>query len=603
MSAQEKNNIKIPEQQDEKLPVEQSSSDDKNKSIIDLLLEKNVLTKDQLNIAVAELYRRKDNSRLLDVIIQMGFVPELSISEIISGQKKSKSVVNLSEVYIDPNLLKKIPEDFAKKNHVIAISEDERIVKVVVADLFDIFILDQVASFFPTKKVKPFKASRNEIIDVIDRSYKHSINVIDIIDELDAMSFAGQDISDAKISPIPRLVEAIMAQSIRLDASDIHFEPDEYFVRVRIRIDGVLMNKISFHVKYWNPVCVRLKIMSSMNIAESRKPQDGGISMTFFGRKIDFRVSSIPTVHGENFVLRILDNTKSITTLHDLGYSKRNQELIDLILKKPEGILIVTGPTGSGKTTTLYSILAKINNVQDNIMTLEEPVEYQIPMIRQSEINPRAGFDFNSGLRALLRQDPDIIFLGEIRDEETARTALRASSTGHQVFSTLHTNNALAAITRLLDIGVEGYLLADSLIGVVAQRLTRTLCVKCKEKTLMSDLDKEMFGLKKDKDYTIYKSVGCEHCLFTGYKGRVVISEVLYIDDELKFAIAEGKSMKDMIMAANRDGFMPMQKDGIIKILQGLTTFEELSSVVDMTLYIKRRKKLEERGSTAEKQQ
>lgn len=560
------------------------------KDVVQILVDKNVITKDQLKTALEEYKMRTDDSRLIDVILDLGFIPESALIEIISGNKEQEDdFIDVRKLFIDTNILRLIPQEFANEHKVIVAQETDEHFVIVTSDIYNIFVLDRLSSMLKGKKMIVKRGKMTDIQDIIDRAYKYSSNVLDILEEIDSMAFSGIDLeSDPKNSPIPRFIDAIMADAVKIRASDIHIEPGEYFVRVRLRIDGVLVNRFNFHIKHWDAVCVRLKIISEMNIAESRKPQDGGISMVFFGRKIDFRVSSIPTVFGENFVLRILDNSKSITTLEELGYTARSIEMVDLMLKKPEGIIIVTGPTGSGKTTTLYSILDSINSIHDNIMTLEEPVEYRLPIIRQSEINHKAGFDFGSGLRSLLRQDPDIIFLGEIRDQETAMTALRASATGHQVFSTLHTNSAMAAITRLLDIGIESYLLADAIVGIIAQRLTRKLCDKCKVKTVMSPHHKEIFGLKKDRDYYIYQKKGCAECDNIGFRGRIVVAETLFVNEEFKFALAERASIKELSQILHNTGFISMQKDGIMKILSGHTTIEELSNVVDMTSYFSR---------------
>ena len=359
-----------------------------------------------------------------------------------------------------------------------------------------------------------------------------------------------------------------------------------------VRIDGVLIQKTIIHKNYWSAICVRIKVLSGMNIAESRRPQDAAITMNIFNRSIDFRVSSIPTIYGENFVLRVLDKTKSLTSLNLLGYSKHNLKLIDLALKKPEGIIIATGPTGSGKTTTLYSIMKKINAVEKNIMTLEDPVEYKMPLIRQSEINERAGLTFATGLRSLLRQDPDIILLGEIRDIETAQNAVRASITGHQVFSTLHTNSAITAVNRLIDMGIPAYMLAGSLNAVVSQRLVRSLCPYCKKKKVLNDAMKKALNLDIEKDYNMYTPTGCSKCNNIGYKGRSAVSEVLFINDALNMVIAENPTLKRTTEIAMKSGFIPIADDCIANVVNGSTSWDEVCRVVDMTKYIDRLEKI-----------
>jgi general secretion pathway protein E/type IV pilus assembly protein PilB len=380
-----------------------------------------------------------------------------------------------------------------------------------------------------------------------------------------------------------RLVDAVLNDAVHHGASDLHFEPEAQFLRVRYRIDGKMVQIRSVHKDYWSAIAVRIKIMSGMNIAETRKPQDGRIESEILGRKIDFRVSTQPTINGENIVMRILDEKQSVITLDKLGFSNHCIDILKKIVKRPEGVIILTGPTGSGKTTTLYTILNYINSIDKNIMTLEDPVEYHIPLIRQSNIKNDIGMDFATGIKAILRQDPDVILVGEIRDKETAVTAIQAAMTGHQVYSSLHTNDALSAIPRLMNIGVPNYLMAGSLIGIIAQRLARKLCVHCKKEAPIDDYERKLLGNRFAVVTKLFKAVGCDKCSGSGYKGRIAISEILPFDRELDEMVVQAQTRKDMLKYALSKGFIPMVEDGLEKVVEGIIDLKELTRVVDLT--------------------
>lgn len=381
-----------------------------------------------------------------------------------------------------------------------------------------------------------------------------------------------------------RLINGLMADAVQRDASDIHFEPEEGFLRIRYRIDGVLRQVRSLHESYWPAMVVRLKVISGMNIAESRAPQDGRVSMSLMGRPIDFRVASQPTTYGENVVLRVLDRRKGIVPLENLGMSSSNLHAIKLMLAKPEGVILVTGPTGSGKTTTLYSVLNHINTEGVNIMTMEDPVEYPMPMIRQTSINEAAKMGFAEGIRSMMRQDPDVILVGEIRDAVTAEMAFRASMTGHQVFSTLHTNSAVGSMSRLSDLGVLPDILADNLIGILAQRLIRKLCNKCKKPQEIGELERKLLGLDPEVgNITVFEADGCSSCGYTGYKGRIAIVEILRINDYMKKLISNKTSGHEISKAAKATGFKTLADDACRRVLEGITSLDEITRKVDLT--------------------
>jgi len=379
-------------------------------------------------------------------------------------------------------------------------------------------------------------------------------------------------------------VNALLSDAVKRGASDIHLEPEEGFLRFRYRIDGVLRQVRSLHRNFWSSIAVRVKVMSGMDIAETRAPQDGRISLTLSGRPIDFRVATIPTVHGENIVLRILDRQKGLVPLEGLGLEDDLVATLKLMVARPEGILLVTGPTGSGKTTTLYSILNYLNDESVNIMTLEDPVEYPMASVRQTSVNDAVRLDFASGVRALLRQDPDIILVGEIRDFDTATMAFRAAMTGHQVFSTLHTNSALGAIPRLLDIGIRAEIMAGNIIGIIAQRLVRRLCQQCKTAYEPGQVERHLLGLADGVDAPpIYRANGCVYCDGLGYQGRMAILELLKFDRELDDLVVRSVGRRELTEAAMHKGFRSLADAGVTQILRGETSLDELSRVVDLT--------------------
>jgi general secretion pathway protein E/type IV pilus assembly protein PilB len=367
-------------------------------------------------------------------------------------------------------------------------------------------------------------------------------------------------------------------------ASDIHFEPEQNFLRSRYRIDGVLRQIRSLHKTYWPAMAVRIKVMSKMNIAETRAPQDGRISLSLTGRQVDFRVASQITTHGENIVLRILDRQKGIVPLDQLGLQPDQLAMLKRMIARPEGIILVTGPTGSGKTTTLYSILNHINHDGVNIMTLEDPVEYPMTLIRQTSVNEAAKLDFGNGIRSLMRQDPDIILVGEIRDEDTAQMAFRAAMTGHQVYSTLHSNSAIGAVPRLVDIGLSSEIMAGNIIGVVAQRLVRRLCRHCRQPYEANPAECRLLGHKGEgKTPTLFRAVGCDHCDYQGYRGRIAIMELLKVDGEIDELMAHRATARELLKAAVARGFKTLADDGVRRVLDGSTALDELMRVVDLT--------------------
>ena len=555
----------------------------------EILVEEGLITQDQLRIALTE--QKKSKQPLGKVFVQLGFVTEAVMRDAL-GEASGQETVDLANVVVDPDAIRIIPKDVAQRHSVLPITldKDKNVLTLAMADIFNVVALDQINALLGGRyDIKPLATSESELNTAIDQFYGFELSVDGILQELETgeadrtkLRVEGGEYSQ----PLVRLVDALISDAVKRGASDIHFEPEHGFLRIRYRIDGVLRQVRIIHVNYWAGMAVRMKVMSGMNIAETRAPQDGRISLNISGRSVDFRVACHPTTHGENFVLRILDRQKGIVPLDKLGLTDESLIAVKLMMARPNGIILVTGPTGSGKTTTLYSMLNHVNNEGVNIMTLEDPVEYPMTMIRQTSVSDAAKLDFANGIRSLMRQDPDIILVGEIRDEDTAEMALRAAMTGHQVFSTLHTNSALGAIPRLFDIGVKADILAGNIIGVVAQRLVRRVCRHCRAPYAPSEVELRLIGRGNNGAGTngmLYRSVGCEKCDQSGYKGRIALLEVLRFDAELDELVARRASLRELDNLARRRGFRPLVDDGIRRVVEGVTTIDEVSRVVDLT--------------------
>ncbi len=563
------------------------SAQPKPKRIGDLLIEKGALTQDQLNIALIE-QKKSTNKPLGKIIVSLGFATEAVVRDAL-GEALGQESIDLSKVVVDSELLKLVDKDVARRYRVLPISLDtkRRILTVAMSDTFNVVAIDQLRALLGGSiEIAPVLAGESEIETAIDNFYGFELSVDGILREIetgqiDYSSMQGE--SDEYSQPLVRLVDAILSDAVKKSASDIHFEPENGFLRIRYRIDGVLRQVRSLHHNYWSAIAVRLKVISGMNIAETRAPQDGRISLSLFGRPIDFRVSAQPTTYGENIVLRILDRSKGIVPLDKLSLSNSSLTSLRLMMARPEGLILVTGPTGSGKTTTLYSMLNYVNDETVNIMTLEDPVEYPMAMIRQTSVNVAAKLDFATGIRSMMRQDPDIILVGEIRDEDTADMALRAAMTGHQVYSTLHTNSAIGAIPRLLDLGIVPDILAGNIIGIIGQRLVRKLCEHCKTEDSPNELEKTLLGLNEDDAVTVHRANGCDACHHYGYKGRMAITELLKVDREIDDLISRRATQSELYNRALEKGFEPLAEDALKRVLDGSTTLEEASRVVDLT--------------------
>jgi general secretion pathway protein E/type IV pilus assembly protein PilB len=516
----------------------------------------------------------------------MGFVDVEVVREAV-GSYVGYASMSLKEVVPDPKALVLISETFAHNYLLMPISIKDNCLKVAMANPGDILVLDKLKRHLqnPNIQVQPVLVVESEIHNAIDNYYGYELSIEGILKELET---GKADISSISANneysqPMVRLVDNLLTDAVKQNASDIHFEPEEDYIRIRYRIDGVLQEIRLLHKMFWSGLVVRLKVMSELDLTEQRIPQDGRMSLIVHGRRIDFRVSSLPGTHGENFVLRILDREKGIVPLDDLGLDQESYDELKIMMGRPTGIMLVTGPTGSGKTTTLYSILNELNDVGVNIMTLEDPVEYPMSLIRQTPVNEEIGMTFAAGIKALLRQDPDIILIGEIRDAETAEMAIRAAMTGHQVFATLHTNSAIGAIPRLLDIGVSRSIMSGNMIGIMAQRLARKLCEHCKEPYEPEEFEKQLLSFEPNDEYQLYKAKGCEKCGGVGYKGRLAVLETLRFTSEMDDLFLEGASQHALLEKAIENGFSTMAQSGIRWVKKGKTTLEEISRVVNLT--------------------
>ncbi len=556
------------------------------KQLGEFLVEKGLITPDQLRVALTE--QKQSNERIGKVIARLGLVPESVVRDMLAEMLRVESI-DLSKVVPDAAAVALLPEDAARRFRVlpVAFNPVTRILTMAMADTFDVVARDQVSAMLGGQiEIRTLLASEAEIQGAIENFYDKELSLAAILQEIDSPAPGRGAVArgaDNLTQPMVRLIDALLGDAVRRRASDVHIEPEDGFVRVRYRVDGVLHQVSTVHRKFLAAIVVRIKVMAGMDITETRAPQDGHIALTIGGRPVDFRVATQPTIHGENIVLRILDRRAGIVPLDGLGLPDDQLTLLKMLLARPEGVILVTGPTGSGKTTTLYSILGYRNDESVNIMTLEDPVEYPFPMIRQTSLADAVKLDFATGIRSLMRQDPDIILVGEIRDEATAEMAFRAAMTGHQVYSTLHTNSALGAIPRLLDIGLKPGVLAGNIIGIVAQRLVRRLCPECKEAYEASDIERRLIGIDAAAELTIYRSKGCSHCNQVGYRGRMSIMEIVRFDTELDEALAGNKSLGELRAIAVASGFRPLADDGIRRVLSGDTSLDEIARVIDLT--------------------
>ena len=547
--------------------------------IVDLLLKQGVLTAEQVARAKEEV--KRTGMKLESALEKLGFINEEDVCRV-KAEAMGVLYMDLGNYLIDAELVKFIPENVAKKFKVVPLFKIANTLTVAMVDPQDIEALDQVRKTSKIDDVEAVLATERSIIKILDSYYGAIGSIEEIVSVIEKGRFAKLNESLAEVAeepPVIKLVNLLIMEAVKGKVSDIHVEPEQDMVRVRYRIDGVLHEAHTLPHKLQNAVISRIKILSEMDIAESRRPQDGKIHLKLENKELDIRVSTFPTVHGENVVMRLLDKSSVMLGVHDLGLSADNLGRFEKLIHNPHGIILVTGPTGSGKTTTLYAALTSISSSEKNIITIEDPVEYQLPLIRQTQVNTKADITFANGLRSILRQDPDVIMVGEIRDKETAEVAIQASLTGHLVFSTLHTNDAPSALTRLIDMGIEPFLISSSVIGILAQRLVRTLCDKCKEPLTASGASLKEFGVEGKVD--LFAAKGCPHCKNTGFKGRASISELLVITEDIRKMVSEKISADQIRKKAVGSGMKTLREDGFEKAKTGITTLDEVLRVTE----------------------
>ena len=552
------------------------------KRIGDILVEEGILTEEQLEEALKAA--KAENKKIGEAITDLGFATEQDIAEALSSQL-GFDYVNLSTVHIPDNVLSLINESVLRKHLMIPyafVPNTINQVKVAMVDPMDMSAIDDF-SIVTNLLVVPSVATTRDILIALDRYYGDTETIKaaqeyarereDLAAKLAEGDLSSQDVQS---SPVVQLVTSMVEQAARQRASDIHIEAKEDSVRVRFRIDGSLYEKFTYSIHLLPAIMARLKIIGGMDIAEKRKPQDGRFTILVDKREYDIRVSVLPTVYGEKCVMRLAQKKALTRNKSELGFSPTELKAFDDILKNPNGILLVTGPTGSGKSTTLYTALSELNKEDVNIVTVEDPVEANIDGINQVQVNVKAELTFASALRSILRQDPDIIMIGEIRDGETAQIAVQASITGHLVVSTLHTNSAAGSISRLINMGVEGYLLADSLVGIIAQRLVRRLCPYCKKPHLITDTERRIMGIRADVNPEIYEPVGCERCDNTGYSGRIGIYEIMKITPPLKELISKNASVSELKQMGMREGMHTLRQSATMLVIKGITSVHEM---------------------------
>jgi type IV pilus assembly protein PilB len=559
-------------------------ADTTRRLIGDLLLENDLISPLQLEEALK--VQRQTGRRLGRILVKLGHLSEEELFDTIGSQLGIRQV-NLRTTRLDPALIAAVPENLIRQYKLIPIKKEANKLVVATSDPLNVVAFDdlRLATGFI---VEPVLTTEKDIDGVIRRFYELSVldetmdgsETKETAGKIEAVDLDRTGDSRDNTGAVVRLVNSLVIQAIDERASDIHIEPQKDIVRVRFRVDGTLRDVTTFPKKFQSPLVSRVKILAGMDIAERRVPQDGRMLTRYQGRDVDLRISSVPTVFGEKVVVRVLDKGKALLSVDQLGFEDDNLRKFRYIIRQPHGMILITGPTGSGKSTTLYAIIAEINVSERHLVTIEDPVEYLLPGVTQIQINPKANLTFARGLRAILRQDPDVMMVGEIRDGETAEIATRAAMTGHLVMSTLHTNDAAGAITRLIDMGIEPFLVASTVLGVTAQRLVRLLCPRCREPYRPErEVEHFLAGAQGCGSAVLYRAKGCRYCDNVGYRGRTSIAEVLLISPPVREMIAAKAPAAEIMRQASAEGMQTLRKDGLRKAVAGLTTVEELVRV------------------------
>ena len=548
-----------------------------NKPIGELLKEAGFVNEEQIQVALSV---QKANPVFLGEILQdLDFVTSSEIAEAIAMQN-GLEYIDLSTVIPMQEALRLVPYEVAKSKNILPLRVEDDILIVAMQDINDIITIDYLRKI-TQKTVKFVVADRVSIAKYVEIYYYQMSNPI----ETEIAEIIKQSLENKEVD-IPHLVDLILNNAIKDKATDVHITPERSAIHVFYRIDGVLKHYFSLPTKLHAQIVARIKIICNLDISETRKPQDGSFSHSFLNEDFDLRVSTLPTNYGENIVLRLLGKETSIFSLSRLGMTEANSKKIQSYFSKPYGIVLIVGPTGSGKTTTLYSALRKVNSLEKNVVTIEDPIEYKFTFIKQTQLHEKSGYTFDVAIRAFMRQDPDVMLVGEIRDQQTAELAVRASITGHLVLSTMHTNDAIGAIPRLIDLNIPPYLIASGLLGVIAQRLVRKLCNYCKKEVQMSEQELQDAGIpqgiiEKYPNYTICEPVGCEYCKKTGYSGREAVVEILDVDKEIESLITQEVSSLELLKVAKSKGMHTLKEDGYIKVLRGITSFAEVNRVIN----------------------
>lgn len=556
------------------------------KRLGELLLDAKKLTEKDLLRALTE--QKKYGDKLGKVIVKLGMLSEKEIIDTVSKQLNIP-IIDLKELEIPEDVVTLITTDIAKNSMVIPVMRRHNVLKLAMVDPLDIDAMDNVARMVKME-IEPLIVTEDELKQALEKYYGLKTIVEETLDRIKEQALTLEkdekdEDEDERISmdlveeePVVRFVNSLLAQALADNASDIHVEPSKNIMRVRMRVDGRLRDVPSPDKKMFLPIVSRIKILAGIDIARTRTPQDGRFNIRESSREVGVRVSTFPTIHGEKVVLRLLDKSTALYGIDNLGFLRDDKEKIKSVLKRPYGFILSTGPTGSGKSTTLYAILNHINSPEKNIITIEDPVEYTLDGLAQAQVNPRAGMTFESGLRSILRQDPDIIMVGEIRDRETANIAVHSALTGHLVLSTLHTNDAASAVTRLVEMGIEPFLVTSSVTCVIGQRLLRKICPECKESYYPTPSVHRTFQIRED--VLLYRGKGCPACKYKGYRGRTGVYEVLVMDDELRELIISKAPSEVLKKKAHEKGMRVMRDDAIMKVLFGTTTLEEALNVV-----------------------
>ena len=551
---------------------------DKKQLLADMLVSAGFLTGPQAEECLA--VQEGTGRRVGDIAVEKGYISEKALMNALENQHKVP-YTDLEHLSPDPAVARTVPAELARRNTLAPVKAENGVIYIAIEDPKNFRALDEVRTA-SRMEVQPMLASGVSIARYIDRLYGSEFarralsdfqKEINVEEAVSAVAEGG----DAAGAPIVRLVGAIIEQAVGIGASDVHIEPQAAHVRVRMRVDGALSSMLTVPLAALNAVIARVKVLGGLNIAERRVPQDGRFHMRVLGREIDVRVSTMPTAGGEKAALRLLDRGAFLIPKAKLGFTGPNMAKFESLLNTPHGIILVTGPTGSGKSTTLYTMLSEINNVRDNIVTIEDPIEYMIDGLNQIQVNPKAGLGFASGLRSILRQDPDVVMVGEIRDGETAEVAIRAAVTGHLVLSTIHTNDAVSTVYRLTDMGIPAYMAAASVAGVISQRLLRVICPKCKQTARPGKAEMETAGL--DETQELYKGFGCSVCSQTGYRGRIAVHEVLIADQAFRDLVHGGAPLGEIRKHAAASGMIPLRDSALALVLDGTTTLDEWLSI------------------------